>query len=616
MHATLGPGYGGGTGHNCVVNGMSLMTKRSQPSGSKAAWHANAPHGLALVGAWIPPANLSESGVNNGTGHSGSFYWRGGSVTIANLGTWKSPRFESPYFGWRVVCRRHTCSGRKEFARVVVYEIQLKAEESRAPTLMTAFAQSLWSQRGWVRGEWPVTFKATDPSGVCRTQMLVDGQTLNGPSGARDPRSWHQCPDQVFTHWVNTSDFVPNEQGTFPLTLRAMNAAGVWTADRAWTREMLVDNVPPTVRLSGPANARSTNGTQYITATATAGPSGVAGILCSVDAAPPKWYPSSIVRLPVQGIGTHRAHCVATNHAKSTNGSNAVSAPASWTLSIRQPALSTVAFVRVVSNLRCHKRHERVRIPAQWIIRHIHGKRVRVHIPAQTRSITVTKCHPRVIKVRVRRHGHWVTERVVLLPRRIRERTKHIRFGATATVRGWLGTAQGTALAHQRVVVLTAPDNGKEKFTAAAVVTTRANGSWSARLRPGPSRLVRAYFGGNATVEPSLSTAAHLIVPASVGMSLSPRRTHWGDTIKIAGRVRGGYVPPSGELVVLRIGWKGGSTEIGHLYTARNGTFRSTYTFLRGNGSETYHLWAATAKESDYPFAPARSPSVKVTVDQ
>ncbi len=203
-----------------------------------------------------------------------------------------------------------------------------------------------------------------------------------------------------------------------------------------------------------------------------------------------------------------------------------------------------------------------------------------------------------------------------MLPRRIRERTKRIHFGATATVSGWLGTARGTGLARQRVVVLTAPDNGKERFKAAAVVTTHANGSWSARLRPGPSRLVRAYFGGNATVEPSLSTVAHLVVPASVTMSLSPRRTHWGDTIKIAGRLRGGYIPPSGEVVVLRIGWKGGSTEIGHLYTARNGTFRSTYTFLRGNGSETYRLWAATASESDYPFAPARSPSVKVTVNQ
>jgi hypothetical protein len=73
-------------------------------------------------------------------------------------------------------------------------------------------------------------------------------------------------------------------------------------------------------------------------------------------------------------------------------------------------------------------------------------------------------------------------------------------------------------------------------------------------------------------------------------------------------------VPPAGELVVLRIGWPGGSTEIGHLYANRDGRFRSTYTFLRGNGTETYRLWAETATESDYPYAAARSRKVAVTV--
>jgi hypothetical protein len=97
-------------------------------------------------------------------------------------------------------------------------------------------------------------------------------------------------------------------------------------------------------------------------------------------------------------------------------------------------------------------------------------------------------------------------------------------------------------------------------------------------------------------------------------MNISPHRTHWGGTIAITGHLRGGYVPPAGELVVLRIGWPGGSTEIGHLYAKADGSFRSTYTFLRGNGTERYHLWAATATESDYPYAASRSPKTFVTV--
>jgi len=80
------------------------------------------------------------------------------------------------------------------------------------------------------------------------------------------------------------------------------------------------------------------------------------------------------------------------------------------------------------------------------------------------------------------------------------------------------------------------------------------------------------------------------------------------------GHLRGGYVPRGGELVVLWISWPGGSTEIGHLYTRPDGSFTGSYTFLRGNGTETYRLWATTARESGYPYAPGRSRARSVTV--
>ena len=109
---------------------------------------------------------------------------------------------------------------------------------------------------------------------------------------------------------------------------------------------------------------------------------------------------------------------------------------------------------------------------------------------------------------------------------------------------------------------------------------------------------------------------ASVTVPAKLTLSIRPHRAHWGGKIRISGQVLGGWVPPSGEVVVLKIGWKGGSTESGHLYTDASGRFSSTYTFLRGNGTEQYSIWAATAKETDYPFAPARSRRVAVTVSQ
>jgi hypothetical protein len=84
--------------------------------------------------------------------------------------------------------------------------------------------------------------------------------------------------------------------------------------------------------------------------------------------------------------------------------------------------------------------------------------------------------------------------------------------------------------------------------------------------------------------------------------------------VSISGRVLGGWIPPSGEAVLLHIGWGGRSAEIGHLYTDRAGHFSALYTFHSGTVTETYRLWAVSANESDYPFAPAPSNRVAVTV--
>jgi hypothetical protein len=276
--------------------------------------------------------------------------------------------------------------------------------------------------------------------------------------------------------------------------------------------------------------------------------------------------------------------------------------------------VSTVSFAEVADALRCRSTWERVRIPGRWVTAYHDGQPLKVKLPAQVRRIKVVHCHPRVIRHRIRVHGHWRAVRAVVLPHEVLLRVKRVRPGAGTIVGGWLGTTDGNALGGQTVQVLTAPDDGTHQFSQVAVATTTANGSWTAGIPPGPSRLVVAAYGGGPTVEPALSSAARVVVPASVAFRIRPRKTHWGGTILIAGRLRGGYIPRGGELVVLWIGWPGGSTEIGHLYTRADGTFRSRYTFLRGNGTETYRLWATTARESDYPYAPGRSRSQSVRV--
>ncbi len=613
MQPMAGNGYFLSVRPPCPRGGLSINTRGRARKGQSAGWRAKAPEGMTLVGAWIPASDMYQLGLNDSHAHSGSFYWKSHRSTVGKATTWRSPTFRSPYFGWRITCVQKSCSGPSDQASLVVNELQLKAQETRAPAISTP-PGTLWSQTGWVRGSWPLIFHASDPSGVCATQAVISGARLLGPSAVPNRRTWHQCPDQTFLQLVNTNDYVVGGSGSFPVILRAMNAAQVWTSNLVLTKRINVDNVPPQITLTGAHDALSTAGTQYITATASAGPSGIGGILCSVDNAPPYFFASSPARIPVAGIGQHRVACVVRNRAIDVNGKLGTSAPAAWALSIRQPTVSTVSFARIINKLRCKKKHERVHVPPQWIIEHIHGKRVRVHIPGQTRRVTVVRCHPRVVKRRVLVGGHWVTERVVLLPRRVFVKRKRVAHGSATRVRGWLGTAQGQALAHQRIYVLTAPANGERHFRMVATARTSADGGWSVRLRPGPSRLVKAVYGGGRTVEPSTSTIARLTVPSAITLGLSPNHTHWGGTIRISGRLHGGYVPPAGEVVLLRIGWRGGSTEIGHLYSDRTGRFHATYTFLRGNGTETYRIWATTAKETDYPFAPNRSQRIPVMV--
>jgi hypothetical protein len=254
-----------------------------------------------------------------------------------------------------------------------------------------------------------------------------------------------------------------------------------------------------------------------------------------------------------------------------------------------------------------------VKLPAHWVTGHSHGKQVHVKLPAQTRTVKVVRCRPRFVTKRVKIAGHLYVERIVVRPHKVRRTTKTVPFGARTTIRGWVGTAKGIALGDQPVEILTAPDNGDDSFTRTTVARTAANGTWTARLPPGPSRIVQASYPGSSTVEPALGTA-RIRVPASIKLHIAPRATHWGGTIRITGRLRGCCVPKTGELLELHVGWSGGSTEVGHVYARAGGRFHTKYTFLRGNGSQTYRFWATSTSEGDYPYLPQASRRISVSV--
>ncbi|PZS14623.1 MAG: hypothetical protein DLM64_01435 [Solirubrobacterales bacterium] len=571
---------------------FEIDDNNSSIRGAGAEWGTSAPAGIEIVHAYTPAGHVLVNSQAAAQGYRVDFFWAGGTQTITPASSPINAGIgPSPYFGFQAYCASSSCKPLKG-QLLDISAVQLQGMDTTPPAIAAVGADNLWYQSGhYVRGGgWPTSFQASAAAGVCAMVEQVDGRTIVGPS---DPypngHSWTQCPTPVtMSQAIDTTQY-PN--GPLSLTLAAHDAASPANTAGA-THDMYVDNTPVTLALSGPTDAPSTAGTQYVSAVAAAGPSGVHGIACSVDGGPYRGYPGASAQVPVQGLGQHQVLCVASNNAFNVYSKAAVSPTESWSLGIREPTVIGASFMQV-GGLHCSRHTERIYVPGHPVKRRLHGK-----------------------LVYLRRAGHFHTVKVLRCsaPKVSTHTTERVALGHRTTVSGELLARDGTALGDQGVRIMTAPDNGAGQFSQAASATTGTDGSWSATLPPGPSRLVEAQYGGGAAAEPSTSAPIHIVVPASAQIEIHPHRTHWGGTITISGRLAGGYVPPAGELVVLRIGWSSGSTEIGHLYAGSDGRFRTKYTFLRGRGSETYRLWAQTAAESDYPYAPASSTKVTVRV--
>ena len=592
--------------------------------GQGAVWQAIAPPGLTIVGAVVPSNSMTSSQVNAGSNgnYGGDFYWAGGSSNIypgeysASLGP-----FSSSYFGFLLVCGKSSCPGSPQ-GEIRVYQVTLIVHETTGPTFSAPIG--LWQASGWVRGTWPAFAAADSPSGVCSLSISLTGSQVGQSTSPQDPSQWHECTAPWINRPVNTSDY---GQGAAPLTLSATDAAGV---PAATSKTVSIDNAQPTVALSGPSDAPSTAGTQYVTATATAGPSGVHGIRCSLDRGPDQWTAGSTTRVPVNGIGDHMVSCFSDNNALDANGNRGTSPPQSFAVKIGVPTVTGISFTKLVDQLRCRRVRERVTVPSRWVTVRWHHHQIRVRTRPRTKVLRVVKCHARtaqrvrIVLVTVRRHGHLVRVRrrervrVILLPHTDHRAIRLVRHGRATTVSGWLGTYTGTALGGQSVQVSTAPDDGQERFTPAATVTTAADGSWTATLPAGPSRLVQAQYGGNALAEASLSGLAREVVPADVRLlSVTPSRIPWGGTVRLTGRLRGGYLPRGGALVRLRIGLGSSYTTYGvHEHVGGNGRFTSSYTFGAGDPAVSRSFWfqLASLPMGDYPYAPAISGRISVLV--
>jgi len=606
-------------------NGLDLDPHGTAYAGQYARWQANAPAGLRIVLVYIPPGEMSVTTVNIGNGYGGGVYWSGGGQGFSdNEKTLGASAFSSSYVGFQLVCGWSVCGKKAGNADVQLHDIGLQVQETQSPVLSAG--TGLWQSAGWVRSDWPLSFTGDSPSGVCALSATLDGQQVGFAGFALNDTVWHQCAASGLSTTVHTGQF-PN--GAASLTLRGSDAAQLATPDAFYTKTIYTDNQVPSLSFAGPSDASAVAGTQFVTVNGAAGPSGVSEISCSLDGGSFQAYAQASVQVPVSGVGIHHLTCGASNNARDAAGQVASSAPQTWTLSIREPTVGVLSFSRLVNALRCHRVTVRVSRPGRVVLVHRGHKVVAVHRRGHSRFERVERCQPRVVLrrvttvVTVRRHHKLVQVkrtrivRVVLVPRVVGARVKRVPYGHGAAVGGWLGTAAGAGLGGQPVQVLTAPDNGLNQFTPLAVVTTAPNGFWSARLPAGPSRLVIAAYHGGALTEPDFSGLVRVVVPAKVRLISVTRRVPWGGTVRIVGQLEGGYLPPGGALVRLRIGQGSRPFTYGvHEHVEGDGVFSTTYTFGAGDPAvhESFWFQIASLPTGNYPYAPAQSPRRYVLV--
>jgi len=665
--------------------------------GHGAHWLATTPSpAITIVGAYTPPYSVLVDCALQSDGFTADYFWSGGGKPLTYLtgfgcnnsedvgyGTGIDETFPaSTYFGWGATCTGlPTCVALTSGgALLIVQGIRLTVEENTGPSIVADGSNNLWYQGShWVRGGgWPVGFTATDPSGVCGTDLLINGQFTSAdfsddpnPDTSRFTQCWGS---DVVTGTLDTTSY-PN--GPLTIEYAANNAAGVVANP---TETLHVDNTPVTLSLSTPNDPDPNvwvNHAVQVEAQPSAGPSGIAGTSCSTNNGSSYPYPSG--GITVDGTGVWTVSCWSWNNAYDVSGHPASSPTETVSVHIDEtpPSLSFAPLnpndpqavvvdtsdgqsgvaggqieMRPVAGggwqmlgtqfdgQHLLARFDDARLaPGQWEVQATSCDRAgncatadeTLTLPVRAQSLSnlsfsalgnprvgAAHCSRRRLRVRGRGRRRGRLMKVSCLPIRTPVKTDdRVAFGKPVVVHGLLTKASGEPIAGAPVAVLSAPDDGLSQYSPVVTAITDSAGMWSAKLPPGPSRLIAAVYSGSQTIQPSESWG-RIIVPARIEvLRVWPRHVRWGGRVHIEARLLGGYLPPGGALVRLRLGYGQARITYGiKTQVAGNGTFEVTNTF--GPGPPTlklrYWLQECTLPEGDYPFAPACGPRDPVTV--
>lgn len=187
-----------------------------------------------------------------------------------------------------------------------------------------------------------------------------------------------------------------------------------------------------------------------------------------------------------------------------------------------------------------------------------------------------------------------------------------------ALVGGRLRGADGEPLPGQRIDVVETFARGARRRTRTTAVTSDARGAFRAWLAPGPSRQVRAEFGGTHRLTRASGRRLRLRVRADIRLQVSTTRVRVGGApVVFRGRIvhPEARIPPTGLPVELEFRLPGMAwAEFRTLQTDSAGRFSYPYSFSDDDSNGVrFQFRAFVPATGNWAFAPATSRPLAVT---
>lgn len=193
-----------------------------------------------------------------------------------------------------------------------------------------------------------------------------------------------------------------------------------------------------------------------------------------------------------------------------------------------------------------------------------------------------------------------------------------VPYGRSIPYSGRLALASGPPLAGVSVEVVESFGAGSTVAERTTSVHTGADGTFSTRLGPGPSRRVEAVFPGNRTLTRAAGGAVGLDVQSGVRLHASTAAARIGGApVVFSGRLLAAdaSLPTAGRPIELQFRLAGSEwSEFRTVRADRHGRFRYAYRFSDDDSRGIRFQFRAYAPaEDDWPYEPATSSPVFVT---